>query len=244
VLLTGPFGGLTGDIRSSCTDWADDGLPLTGWGDLDPAALRTVRERLPGGGTGGDGPDGLALARRRTTLLRSLCEAGRLTEAEAGLLQLTDLGREFLELPEAAQLGFVFAAWWEGVDWGDWAPQPELGRLLWHERDSLLQELAGLPPGQVDLGDFARRFRALVGHHWPSMVAATEPADWRQALSATTLAPLAMLGRSTSRRGCRRPRTGSPSPAPPRPCSRRPRPCPGRSHRPPWQWQRRTEGPA
>ena len=44
----------------------------------------------------------------------------------------------------------------------EWAPQPELGRLLWHERDSLLQELAGLPPGQVDLGDFARRFRALV----------------------------------------------------------------------------------
>jgi hypothetical protein len=163
-------------------------------GDLDPASLRTVRERLPGGDAGGDSPDGLALARRRTALLRSLCDAGRLTEAEAGLLQLTDLGCEFLDLPEAAQLGFVFAAWWEGVDWGDWAPQPELGRLLWHERDSLLQELAGLPPGQVDLVGFARRFRALVGHHWPSMVAVTDPADWRQALWATALAPLAMLG--------------------------------------------------
>jgi hypothetical protein len=194
VLLTGPFGGLTEDIREFLRCLADEGLPLTGWGELDPSGLRTVRERLPGGDAGGDGPDGLALARRRTTLLRSLCDAGRLTEAEAGLLQLTDLGREFLDLPEAAQLGFVFAAWWEGVDWGDWAPQPELGRLLWHEHDSLLQELAGLPPGQVDLGDFARRFRALVGHNWPSMVAVTDPADWRQALWATALAPLAMLG--------------------------------------------------
>jgi hypothetical protein len=59
-----------------------------------------------------------------------------------------------------------------GVDWGDWAPQRELGRLLWHERDSLLQELAGLPPGQVELAGFARRFRRLVGHRWPSMLAA------------------------------------------------------------------------
>ncbi|HEV3496693.1 MAG TPA: hypothetical protein VHA34_10115, partial [Actinomycetes bacterium] len=147
MLLTGPFGGLTDDVREFLLCLADEGLPLTGWGDLDPASLRTIRERLPGGGAGGDGPDGLALARRRTTLLRSLCDAGRLTEAEAGLLQLTDLGREFLGLPDAAQLGFVFAAWWEGVDWGDWAPRAELGRLLWHERDTLLQELAGLPPG-------------------------------------------------------------------------------------------------
>jgi hypothetical protein len=29
---------------------------------------------------------------------------------------------------------------------GRLGPQPELGRLLWHERDSLLQELAGLAP--------------------------------------------------------------------------------------------------
>jgi hypothetical protein len=126
-----------------------------------------VRERLPGGGALGDGPDGLALARRRTTLLRSLCDAGRLTQTEAGLLRLSPLGREFLDLPDAAQLGFVFAAWWEG---GDWAPQAELGRLLWHERDSLLQELAGLPPGQVELAGFARRFRVLVGHRWPWML--------------------------------------------------------------------------
>ena len=83
------------------------------------------------------GPASLALARRRTTLLRSLCDAGRLTEAEAGLLQLT-----------------------------------ELGRLLWHERDTLLQELAGLPPGQVDLAGFARRFQLLVSHRWPSVLAA------------------------------------------------------------------------
>jgi len=194
VLLTGPFGGLTDDVREFLLCLADEGLPLTGWGDLDPASLRTVRERLPGGGALGDGPDGLALARRRTTLLRSLCDAGRLTQAESGLLQLTELGREFLDLPDAAQLGFVFAAWWEGVDWGQWAPQPELGRLLWHERDTLLQELAGLPPGQVDLADFARRLRVLVGHRWPSVVVATDPADWRQALWATALAPLAMLG--------------------------------------------------
>src|SRR4029453_18637878 len=111
VLLTGPFGGLTDDVREF---------------------LRC--------------PDGLALTRRLMALLRSLCDAGRLTEAEAGLLQLTDLGREFLDLPEAAQLGFLFPAWWGGVDWGDWAPPAELGRLLWHERDSLLQEVDALPP--------------------------------------------------------------------------------------------------
>jgi len=201
VLLTGPFGGLTDDVREFLLCLADEGLPLTGWGDLDPASLRTVRERLPGGGALGDGPDGLALARRRTTLLRSLCDAGRLTEAESGLLQLTELGREFLDLPDAAQLGFVFAAWWEGVDWGQWAAQPELGRLLWHERDTLLQELAGLPPGQVDLADFARRLRVLVGHRWPSVVAAADPADWRQALWATALAPLAMLGAAAAMAG-------------------------------------------
>jgi hypothetical protein len=95
---------------------------------------------------------------------------------------LTDDVREFLDVPDAAQLGFVFAAWWEGVDRGDWAPQAELGRLLWHERDTLLQELAGLPPGQVELAGFARRFRVLVGHRWPSMLAAADQADWRQAL--------------------------------------------------------------
>ena len=194
MLLTGPFGGLTDDVREFLLCLADEGLPLTGWGDLDPASLRTVRERLPGGGALGDGPDGLALARRRTTLLRSLCDAGRLTEAESGLLQLTELGREFLDLPDAAQLGFVFAAWWEGVDWGQWAPQPELGRLLWHERDTLLQELAGLPPGQIDLEAFARRFRALVGHRWPAVTANADVAAWRQALWSTVLAPLAMLG--------------------------------------------------
>jgi len=171
----------------------------------------------PGRRRGGDGPDGLALARRRTSLLRSLCDAGRLTEAEGGLLQLTDLGREFLDLPDAAQLGFVFAAWWEGVDWGDWAPRAELGRLLWHERDTLIQELAGLPPGQVDLAGFARRFGALVAHRWPSMLAAADPAEWRQALWSTALAPLAMLGALDipARMSPRRP--GSPSPAPPPP---------------------------
>ena len=194
MLLTGPFGGLTDDVREFLLCLADEGLPITGWGELEPASLRTVRERLPGGGAGGDGPGGLALARRRTALLRSLCDAGGLAEADAGLLQLTPLGREFLDLPDAAQLGFVFAAWWEGVDWGDWAPRSELGRLLWHERDALLQELAGLPPGQVDLAGFARRFRVLVAHRWPSILLAADPDEWRQALWSTALAPLAMLG--------------------------------------------------
>jgi len=159
VLLTGPFGGLTDDVREFLRCLDGDGLLLTGWGELDPASLRTVRERLPGGGAGGDGPDGLALAWRRTTLLRSLCDAGRLSEADAGMLQLT-----------------------------------ELGRLLWHERDALLQELAGLPPGQVELAGFAHRFWVLVGHRWPSVAAAADAGEWRQALWSTALAPLAMLG--------------------------------------------------
>ena len=49
MLLTGPFGGLTDDVREFLLCLADEGLPLTGWGDLDPASLRIVRERLPGG---------------------------------------------------------------------------------------------------------------------------------------------------------------------------------------------------
>jgi hypothetical protein len=126
VLLTGPFGGLTDDLREFLLCLAGDGLPLTGWGDLDPAGLRLMSQRLPGGGVD-DRPEGLALARRRATLLRSLCDAGRLAEARDGALRLTALGREFLDLPAAAQLGFVFAAWWEGVDWGQWAPRPSSG---------------------------------------------------------------------------------------------------------------------
>src|SRR4029453_14296475 len=54
---------------------------------------------------------------------------------------------------------------------------------------------AGRPaPGQVDLAGFARRFRALASHRWPSILAAADPAEWRQALWSTALAPLAMLG--------------------------------------------------
>jgi hypothetical protein len=71
---------------------------------------------------------------------------------------------------------------------------PELGRLLWHERAALLQELAGLPDGQVDLEGFARRFRALVGHRWPAVTANAGVAEWGRALWSTALAPLAMLG--------------------------------------------------
>ena len=46
MLLTGPFGGLTDDVHEFLCCLADEGLPLTGWGDLDQASLRTVRERL------------------------------------------------------------------------------------------------------------------------------------------------------------------------------------------------------
>jgi hypothetical protein len=99
---------LTDDVREFLFCLADEGLPLNGWGDLDAAGLQLMRERLPGGGALGDSPDGLVLARRRATLLHSLCDAGRLVEARSGALQLTPLGWEFLGLPEAAQLGFVF----------------------------------------------------------------------------------------------------------------------------------------
>ena len=194
MLLTGPFGGLTEDVREFLWCLAGEGLPLTGLGELDPAGLQEVSRRLPGGAALCEDPDGRALAEKRATLLRALCDAGSLVEARAGTLQLTALGWEFLGLPAAAQLGFVFAAWWEGVDWGRWASRAELGRLLWHERDVLVQELAGLPGGRVDLDRFAARVRALVGHRWRQVTAASAPADWRRALWATALAPLAMLG--------------------------------------------------
>jgi hypothetical protein len=38
------------------------------------------------------------------------------------------------------------------------------------------------------------RFRVLVAHRWPSILTAADPAEWRQALWSTALAPLAMLG--------------------------------------------------
>ncbi|HYY81199.1 MAG TPA: hypothetical protein VFD04_18755 [Actinomycetes bacterium] len=194
MLLTGPFGGLTEDVREFLWCLAGQELPLTGWGELDPSGLRLVREWLPGGLALGDGPEGMLLARRRTSLLRALCDAGSLVEATDGQLRLTALGWEFLGLPPAAQLGFVFAAWWEGVDWGRWAPRAELGRLLWYERDVLVHELAAAPAGRVVLAGFARRLRRLVGHRWPGPVATASVADWERALWATALAPLAMLG--------------------------------------------------
>jgi hypothetical protein len=69
VLLTGPFGGLTDDVREFLLCLADEGLPLTGWGELEPASLRTVRERRrrrrrpgrPGPGPAPDGPAALAV---------------------------------------------------------------------------------------------------------------------------------------------------------------------------------------
>jgi hypothetical protein len=84
----------------------------------------------------------------------------------------------------------------------------ELGRLLWHERDVLLQELSGLPPGQVDLGDFARRFRIMIAHRWPSVATAADPAEWRQALWSTPWPRWPCSAPSTSRPGCLRPRPG------------------------------------
>ena len=194
MLLTGPFGGLTDDVREFLRCAAGQGLPLTGRGELEADGLRQVRERLPGGATLGDGAEGLALARRRAALLRALCDAGQLVETTGRTLRLSALGREFLGLPAAAQLGFVFAAWWEGIDWGEWAPRAELGRLLWHERDVLVQELAGLPDGRAELASFTDRLLALVGHRWPGAAALATPAEWRGALWGTALAPLAMLG--------------------------------------------------
>ena len=208
MLLTGPFGGLTDDVREFLLCLADEGLPLTGWGDLDPASLRIVRERLPGGGALGDGPDGLALARRRTTLLRSLCDAGRLAEERDGALQLTALGREFLDLPAAAQLGFVFAAWWEGVDWGLWAPTAELGRLLWHQAGvTALRRPAdvplAVPGGGCQAGDGPSALPAGPLCHTPCVasrptrtegsgnpqqgVARTDPMRWSRAEAGRTL---------------------------------------------------------
>jgi hypothetical protein len=101
---------------------------------LKPGLGRT-EPRTQGSNAQSEEARSIRAARRRTTLLRTLCDAGRLTEAEGGL-----------------------------------------------------------PPGQVDLAGFARRCRALAGHHRPSMLAAADPAEWRQALWATALARLAMLG--------------------------------------------------
>jgi hypothetical protein len=44
---------------------------------------------------------------------------------------------------------------WEGVDRGDWAPHAEWGRVLWHERDTLLHsallsQVVGSVPANSD----------------------------------------------------------------------------------------------
>lgn len=196
MLLAGPSGRLTEDVREFLRCVAGDGLPLTRRRELYVADLRRIHARLPGGG----GPLGrdrvrLAVARRRAALLQALGDAGRLTEQRDQHLRLTTWGWEFLALPERAQTGFVFAAWWEGVDWGRHSPRAGLGRLLRRERDVLLCELCGLPiGGEVELRSFARRFRALVGHRWPTMMMVGGPEVWRREVWATALAPLAMLG--------------------------------------------------
>ena len=195
MLLTGPIGRLADDVRELCQWLAAGELPLTGRGELHLDDLRRVYERLPGGGPLGEDPARLALARRRVALLQALCRAGRLTKEVGGCLQLTPDGREFLTLPPEAQTGFVFAAWWEGVDWGRWSPRGALGRLLRRERDVLLQELAALPPGMdVEVASLVRRFRRLVAHRWPTVSELACPAVWRVEVWATALAPLALLG--------------------------------------------------
>jgi hypothetical protein len=194
VLLTGPFGGLTDDVREFLLCLADEGLPITGWGELEPASLRTVRERLPGGGAGGDGPGGLALARRRTALLRSLCDAGGLAEADAGLLQLTPLGREFLDLPDAAQLGFVFAAWWEGVDWATGRRAASWGACSGTSATPCSRSSPACPRARSTWPASPGASVPWSPHRWPSILMAADPAERRQALWSTALAPLAMLG--------------------------------------------------
>ena len=194
VLLAGPIGHLVDDVREFLWCLAGGELPLTSRGELHLADLRRVHERLPGGGTLGDDRAEVAVARRRALLLQSLCDAGRLVELDAGAIRLTPEGWQFLALPAGAQTGFVFAAWWEGVDWGRFSPRAGLGRLLRRERDVLLQELAALPGGRVEVTSFVRRFRALVAHRWPTVAAIAGPEVWRREVWATAMAPLAMLG--------------------------------------------------
>ena len=110
---------------------------------------------------------------------------------------LTDDVREFLRcLDGDAQLGFVFAAWWEGVDWGDWAPRPELGRLLWHERDASSRSWPAFPPARSTwpASPTASGSRPAIADPASVADAAADPGEWRQALWSTALAPLAMLG--------------------------------------------------
>jgi hypothetical protein len=195
VLLAGPSGRLTDDVREFLWCVAGNGLPLTRRSELHLADLRRIHEQLPGGGPLGDDQVRLAVARRRAALLQALGDAGRLLDEQDQHLSLTREGWEFLSLSPRAQTGFVFAAWWEGVDWGRYSPRAGLGRLLRHERDVLLRELACLPEGgRVELRGFARRFRALVGHRWPTVLTVAGPEVWRREVWATALAPLAMLG--------------------------------------------------
>ncbi len=194
MLLAGPFGSLVDDVREFLWCVADDDLPLTGRDELCPSGLRRAHERLPGGGPLGSDQVLPAIVRRRMALLRSLCDAGRLVEADGGHLRLSAQGWEFLGLPPGAQAGFVFAAWWEGVDWGRFSPRAGLGRLLYRKRDVLLQELAALPGGRVDLASFVGRFRVLVAHHWTAVAMLAGPEVWRCEMWATALAPLAVLG--------------------------------------------------
>jgi hypothetical protein len=195
LLLAGPSCRLTDDVREFLWCIAGDGLPLTRRAELHLGDLRRIHEQLPGGGPLDGDQVRLAVARRRAALLQALGDAGRLLEARDGRLCLTPDGWEFLSMPERAQTGFVFAAWWEGVEWGRYSPRAGLGRLLRHERDVLLGELAALPiDWRVDMRGFARRFRALVGHRWPTVLSVAGPEVWRREVWATALAPLAMLG--------------------------------------------------
>ena len=59
MLLTGPFGGLTDDVREFLLCLADEGLPLTGWASWTRPACG-LRGGCPAAATGGDGPGGLA----------------------------------------------------------------------------------------------------------------------------------------------------------------------------------------
>jgi hypothetical protein len=195
LLLAGPSGRLADDVREFLWCVAGQSLPLTRRSELHLADLRRIHEQLPGGGPLDGDQVRLAVARRRAALLQALADAGRLIEVREQRLHLTGDGWEFLRLSPRAQTGFVFAAWWEGVDWGRYSPRAGLGRLLRHERDVLLGELTVLPiGGRVELRGFARRFRVLVGHRWPTVLTVAGPEVWRREVWATALAPLAMLG--------------------------------------------------
>lgn len=205
VALVRPSRALPHDVRELLWCVAEETLPLlhphpsarAGRPRLAPAARQRLWPRLPSSDPSGrDGATGRIVG---LDLLVELCEAGQLVEpVHAGdrgwHLQLSTFGWQFLSLAQGAQVGFVFAAWWEGVDWARYCPVPALGHLLQRERHAVLSELAWVPPATIVYESFARRMRAMLMARWPELVPLLEWDAWCQQLWSLALAPLAMLG--------------------------------------------------